>query len=262
MHFSRPHIFPEYFGSGMFSRVATNHSDTCKVDGDGRENVTTPMSVFIVVVCSSATAVRRRVYVCNTSERARGVLQESEFDEVVSLLNLLEIRSDTWQRAVYESSSSSPPLPPLVGQPPSAASSDLSARTDPENLSPASRFEVHPKKRRRRSSVPVNLSIDTKNDEDVSVTQSNWRVSKVSSWRDRVGSACALWCFYYRAGSRSHRSKVIQAPVKDDDSQIYNYTYYRRVRARAVITIIIITQSTPGLTKSILKQYFAEFAVQ
>lgn len=105
-------------------------------------------------------------------------LQENEFDEVVSLLNLLEIRSDTWQRAMYESASSSSPPPP--GQPPSAASSDLSTRTDPENLSPASRCEVHPKKRRRRSSVPVNLSIDTKNDEDTSITQSNWRVSKVS----------------------------------------------------------------------------------
>lgn len=105
--------------------------------------------------------------------------QENEFDEVVSLLNLLEIRSDTWQRALYESSSVSPPPP---GQPLSAASSDLSARTDPENLSPACRFEAHPKKRRRRSSVPVNLSIDTtKHDEDTSVTQSNWRgSSKVS----------------------------------------------------------------------------------
>ncbi|VVC36992.1 Hypothetical protein CINCED_3A020443 [Cinara cedri] len=101
---------------------------------------------------------------------------ENEFDEVVSLLNLLEIRSDTWQRALYESSSTSPPPPP--GQPPSATSSDVSTRTDPENLSPGSRFEVHPKKRRRRSSVPVNLSIETKNDEDTAVTQSNWRMSK------------------------------------------------------------------------------------
>lgn len=104
-------------------------------------------------------------------------VQENEFDEVVSLLNLLEIRSDMWQRAMYESSASSPPLP---GQPPSAASSDLSTRTDPENLSPGSRFEEVPTKRRRRSSVPVNLSIDTKHDEETSVTQSNWRVSKVS----------------------------------------------------------------------------------
>lgn len=103
-------------------------------------------------------------------------LQENEFDEVVGLLNLLEIRSDTWQRALYESSSSPPPP---AGQPPSATSSDVSTRTDPENLSPASRFEAHPKKRRRRSSVPVNLSIDTKHDEDTAVTQSNWRVSKV-----------------------------------------------------------------------------------
>lgn len=101
---------------------------------------------------------------------------ENEFDEVVSLLNLLEIRSDTWQRAMYESTSPTSPPPP--GQPPSAASSDVSARTDPENLSPASRCDVHPKKRRRRSSVPVNLSIDTKNEEDTSISQSNWRVSK------------------------------------------------------------------------------------
>lgn len=77
---------------------------------------------------------------------------------------------------MYESSSASPPPPE---QPPSATSSEVSTRTDPENLSPASRLETHPKKRRRRSSVPVNLSIDTKND-DTSVTQSNWRVSRVS----------------------------------------------------------------------------------
>ncbi|XP_050420105.1 LOW QUALITY PROTEIN: transcription factor Ken [Adelges cooleyi] len=101
---------------------------------------------------------------------------ETEFAEVVSLLNLLEIRSDTWQRAMYESSTS-PPLP-SSGPPPSATSSDLSIQTDPENLSPTSRFDqVHPKKRRRRSSVPVNLSIDAKT-EDPAVIQSNWRVSK------------------------------------------------------------------------------------
>ncbi|XP_050526203.1 transcription factor Ken-like isoform X1 [Daktulosphaira vitifoliae] len=101
---------------------------------------------------------------------------ENEFEEVVSLLNLLEIRSDTWQRAMYESSSSPQAI---SGQQTSATSSEESPRTDPENLSPTSRFnQVHPKKRRRRSSVPVNLSIDAKN-EDPTITQPNWRVSKL-----------------------------------------------------------------------------------